>query len=288
MVRSLFTSRVARLATAPAGAATLITTTSYILGEKSVSTASNRVAQSTIQQAMQLQQRRAFTDPVKLAGEASANRFKSTTTVANVQKTAEPQSFVQWYEKHLQASPVKTKMVTGGLLWSLGDAVAQGVPAMMQTEGPDNGPFEYDIMRTGRAAFYGFAIHAPLSHLHFNFLEYLTIRVGVKGLGITIFKTFMEQVRSHHFHQVESERFNLMSANLTMRRPHLCCFISLFTGAGFQIHCIMVPWEPCKDSLPRKLSIELRMFFGIHKRLSGSFGFLFNSSTSDLYQSGTT
>lgn len=199
MVRSFFTLRVARLATAPAGAATLITTTSYFLGEKSVSTASNRVAQSTLQQVMQLQQRRAFTDPVKLAGEASANRFKSTTTVANIQKSPESQSFVQWYEKHLQASPVKTKMVTGGLLWSLGDVVAQGVPVMMQAEGPDNGPFEYDVMRTGRAAFYGFAIHAPLSHLHFNFLEYLTVKVGVKGLGITIFKTFMEQVRAFYW-----------------------------------------------------------------------------------------
>jgi hypothetical protein len=187
MVRSLFASRVARLAVAPA--ATLITTTSFFVGEKSVSTASNRFAQTTLTYGLQ-QQRRAFTDPVKLAGEAAtaaATRLKSTV--------AEPtkKTFVQWYEMHLQASPVPTKMVTGGILWGVGDAVAQGVPAMTPTEGA--APFEYDMMRTGRACFYGFAIHAPLSHLHFNFLEYLTIRVGVKGLGITVFKTFMEQVR---------------------------------------------------------------------------------------------
>jgi protein Mpv17 len=86
-------------------------------------------------------------------------------------------------------------MVTGGILWGVGDAVAQGVPVMMQ-KNASTVPFEYDWVRTGRAAFYGFAIHAPLSHLHYNFLEYLTIKAGVKGLGITIFKTFMEQVRS--------------------------------------------------------------------------------------------
>lgn len=182
MVRSLFASRVARLAVAPA--ATIITTTSFIASEKSVSTASNRFAQTTLTYGLR-QEGRAFTDPVKRAGEtATATATRLNSTVADTTN----KTFVQWYESHLQASPVPTKMVTGGILWGVGDAVAQVVPAT-------TAPFEYDMMRTGRACFYGFAIHAPLSHLHFNFLEYLTISVGVKGLGITVFKTFMEQVR---------------------------------------------------------------------------------------------
>jgi hypothetical protein len=186
MVRSVLASRVARLAAAPA--ATIITTTSFYACEKSFSTASNRVAQTTLSHGLQ-QQRRALSDSVKLLRDTktmSTSRFKSTITDPT-EKT-----FVQWYEMHLQASPVPTKMVTGGILWGVGDCVAQVVPAMTQID--EAAPFEYDFVRTGRACFYGFGIHAPLSHLHFNFLEYLTIRVGVKGLGITVFKTFMEQV----------------------------------------------------------------------------------------------
>ena len=125
MVRSLLASRVARLVAAPAGAATFITTTSYAFGEKSVSSASNRFVQG-----IHLQQRRAFADPIKLGGDVTSARFKSTATVGNLQKNtpAERQTFVEWYEMHLHASPIRTKMVTGGILWGLGDAVAQGVP----------------------------------------------------------------------------------------------------------------------------------------------------------------
>jgi hypothetical protein len=103
-------------------------------------------------------------------------------------------SFLQWYEGHLQRRPVLTKMITGALLWGLGDGVAQVVPRLAASDGDSSESEPYDIVRTARAAFYGFAIHAPLSHVHFNFLEWLTIRTGVKGLGIPLFKAFMEQV----------------------------------------------------------------------------------------------
>jgi hypothetical protein len=95
------------------------------------------------------------------------------------------QTFFEWYESHLQSSPIKTKMATGSLLWGLGDFVAQST----------SGVERYDFLRTGRAVFFGFAIHAPASHLHFNFLEWMTVRSGVTGLGIPVFKTIMEQVR---------------------------------------------------------------------------------------------
>lgn len=118
-------------------------------------------------------------------------------------------SFVEWYEGHLHTRPVFTKMCTGCILWGVGDAVAQIVPQMTtpsaagkedmsSSSGEEktisSTTFQYDWIRTGRAAFFGFALHAPTSHVHFNFLEWLTIRSGVSGLGIPIFKAIMEQV----------------------------------------------------------------------------------------------
>ncbi|GKY93742.1 hypothetical protein MPSEU_000341300 [Mayamaea pseudoterrestris] len=96
---------------------------------------------------------------------------------------------VAWYEGHLHNHPVFTKMVTGACLWSIGDAVAQYAPSLASQQ-----PLaDYDYARTGRACAFGFFLHAPLSHLHFNFLEYLTVKSGFKGMQITIFKTTMEQ-----------------------------------------------------------------------------------------------
>jgi hypothetical protein len=103
-------------------------------------------------------------------------------------KSSSP-SFMEWYEGHLEASPVLTKMITGTFLWGIGDAVAQIVPNMQTDK-----PLDYDYIRTFRAAFFGFAVHAPTSHLHFNFLEWMTQKAGVTGLGIPVFKTIMEQV----------------------------------------------------------------------------------------------
>jgi hypothetical protein len=128
----------------------------------------------------------------KAAAEAVAPGIASSKTGAT-EAVVPRQSFVQWYEGHLQARPVWTKMCTGSLLWSAGDCVAQVVPRMASSDA-NLPPFQYDWPRTGRAAFFGFAIHAPTSHVHFNFLEWLTNRVGVTGLYIPVFKTIMEQV----------------------------------------------------------------------------------------------
>ena len=110
----------------------------------------------------------------------SERSFSSSTKPNKTKRT-----IFEWYEAHLESSPVKTKMITGSVLWGLGDFVAQST----------SGVESYDFPRTGRAVFFGFALHAPASHLHFNFLEWMTVRSGVTGLGIPIFKTIMEQVR---------------------------------------------------------------------------------------------
>lgn len=110
--------------------------------------------------------------------------------------------FVQWYESHLNSQPILTKAITGSILWGLGDCVAQVVPPAFAKDDDAEGitelarankEFAYDVLRTAKAIFYGFVIHAPLSHVHFNFLEWMTVKAGLQGLSITVFKTVMEQ-----------------------------------------------------------------------------------------------
>jgi protein Mpv17 len=130
-------------------------------------------------------------------------RFLSTEAATTSSTTSSKRKgFVEWYEGHLSARPVLTKAITGACLWGLGDVVAQVVPAFIQDaadgDNDDNGTrktkeFKYDFPRTARAVTFGFAIHAPLSHVHYNFLEWMTIRGGFKGLSIPVFKTVMEQ-----------------------------------------------------------------------------------------------
>jgi len=113
--------------------------------------------------------------------------------------------FVAWYEHHLQARPIPTKAITGCILWGIGDIVGQVVPFIMKKEegtettvvSLEKNYFECDYPRTARAMFFGFAIHAPLSHVHFNLLEWMTVKGGFTGLSIPVFKTIMGQVRDN-------------------------------------------------------------------------------------------
>lgn len=123
---------------------------------------------------------------------ASAAATPPPAAVASAAAPKKPFSFVEWYEGNLERRPIPTKMVTGSILWSLGDAVAQIVPPAAAGT-LDMNTFKYDWVRTGRAFTFGFILHAPTSHLHFNFLEWMTVKTGVKGLAIPVFKAFMEQ-----------------------------------------------------------------------------------------------
>jgi len=130
---------------------------------------------------------------------------------------AQKKNLIEWYESNLQSNPVRTKMVSGGFLWGLGDVVAQAVPALFPQQEKINGKndmdadvatrksnpqnsfqfndfmLSYDYARTGRAVFFGTLIHAPTAHVHYNFLETLTIKSGLSGLSIPVFKAFVEQ-----------------------------------------------------------------------------------------------
>ena len=208
-------------------------------------------------------------------------KFTSSTKIAVQQKSG---GFVAWYESHLDARPVLTKMVTGCFLWGIGDAVGQVVPHWASKEDNNKKEFAYDLPRTLRAAFFGFALHAPTSHVHFNFLEWMTQRAGITGYAIPFFKAFMEQVCVGRcfipVNVCEMSFFGLLMALLF-------CFRSLSTGAGYPIHCITVPWQDCKDSPLRNATSALKIIYGIHRWLNGAFGFLFSLSTFSLPLSGT-
>jgi len=175
-----------KFALAPAGAAITFTAngladnTSTKVGNASVSAGKKLLCQSRVSFA--------------------TNVAKPMETRTSTTKT-KPFSVLEWYEKHLESNPIRTKMITGSFLWGLGDLVAQVVPPLAaafssdEEEKPSKSMTlaDYDFARTGRAVFFGFAIHAPASHVHFNFLESLTVRAGVTGLGIPVFKAFMEQ-----------------------------------------------------------------------------------------------
>ena len=154
-----------------------------------------------------------------IAKEAAENNAPLTTAKSS------SGGFVKWYEGYLNSRPVTTKAITGSILWGIGDFVAQVVPTMFQDdsslsdsdEAVTKKDFKYDYPRTARAVVFGFAIHAPLSHVHFNFLEWMTVKGGFTGLSIPVFKTVMEQVslvKCKKFDNIEFwERFNKILMN---------------------------------------------------------------------------
>ena len=91
------------------------------------------------------------------------------------------------YEAALSHAPVATKMATGGLLWGIGDGVAQ---AGTQKEGT---AMVLDQHRLGRAVVYGTIIHAPIAHVHYEFLEAFVQRMRFSQATAPVAKLVMEQ-----------------------------------------------------------------------------------------------
>lgn len=195
---------------APMGAAAITGAATILLGRKTtqqttsnITSTANRKFTSMVESHI----RKNMMGPAQSAQTQTRRQTwkQSFSTSTNVSNSG---GFVQWYEGHLKSRPVVTKSITGSILWGLGDAVAQVVPTFIQGDDDENDEnktnakngqsqemkaFEYDYPRTARAVFFGFALHAPLSHVHFNFLEWMTIRGGFTGLSAPVFKTVMEQ-----------------------------------------------------------------------------------------------
>ncbi|XP_057963993.1 uncharacterized protein LOC131155080 isoform X2 [Malania oleifera] len=76
-----------------------------------------------------------------------------------------PQHNWSAYEEALKANPVLAKMMISGVVYSLGDWIAQcyeGKP-----------PFEFDRARMFRSGLVGFSLHGSLSHYYYQFCEAL-------------------------------------------------------------------------------------------------------------------
>lgn len=222
--------KVTKMATVPIGAAALTSASSLFLGRQTVSKSTNQVSNAAsrqlhsaikdrclkvnyqhLQRQQQQQQHKLYNSTnnatTTMMRRVAGKRNFSTAPAAKPTN----KSFMEWYEGHLESRPVLTKMITGSALWGLGDLVAQIVPVVFFDDGvasaaaPSDGKdakkgsasatkeFEYDYARTGRAMIFGFGLHAPLSHAHFNFLEWMTVKGGFTGLSIPVFKAFMEQ-----------------------------------------------------------------------------------------------
>mmetsp|Transcript_8610 Transcript_8610/g.15198 ORF Transcript_8610/g.15198 Transcript_8610/m.15198 type:complete len:322 (-) Transcript_8610:120-1085(-) len=222
-----FYQRMSKLALAPAGAAAAASATSILLGGSCRCYTSSTTIQKLNQVASQklntiiAKKTVSFTTFPSRATGYQQRKFSSSggTSSSSGTKTVKGGSsnnnnnkgFVEWYEGHLNSRPVTTKAITGSILWGVGDAVAQVAPTFFEKDDNTNGndtdepssssvvmatqkkEFKYDLIRTARAVIFGFVIHAPLSHLHFNFLEWMTVRGGFQGLRIPVFKTIMEQ-----------------------------------------------------------------------------------------------
>lgn len=91
-----------------------------------------------------------------------------------------------WYNKQIEKSPIITKSITSGILFGLGDVIAQVFIGEKGTP--------YDYKRTARAWIFGNFILGPLAHWHFNFLEFLVVRKMAVGAGMMPFvKMFFDQ-----------------------------------------------------------------------------------------------
>lgn len=152
----------------------------------------SRYEHSSIVSSGLAKQQRFFSSTKVVPPAAPETTVKKAATSTASKNTSGGGGFVAWYEGHLDARPIVTKSITGSILWGVGDVVAQVFPHL--SEGT-MGSFQYDLMRTGRAVTFGGVIHAPTSHVHFNFLEWMTVKSGLSGLAIPVFKTVMEQVR---------------------------------------------------------------------------------------------
>lgn len=109
MKSSLF-SRFGRACRVPAGAAAA-SATAFMLGEVGTKNTSRRFASNASASAAEtLLQNTSKTTTRKSATVASSS-------VGINSNKAGGNSMLQWYEKHLKANPVRTKMVTGGILW---------------------------------------------------------------------------------------------------------------------------------------------------------------------------
>jgi len=118
-----------------------------------------------------------------VASRAAAAAKPSETTLAR--------RFVAAYEASLEARPILTKSVTSGVLYGIGDGVAQTIE---QRSGDRAAAKPYDGTRWLRAVAFGGIFYPLPAHIHYNFLERLVVvRWAVTQARVPWVKMFIEQ-----------------------------------------------------------------------------------------------
>jgi len=113
-------------------------------------------------------------------------RWKGTTPVSVPHSPPIWKRFVLVYERNLAKRPIITKSITGGILYGLGDIMGQKLSGQTDKKG-------FDFPRFFRATIFGGVFYPLPAHLHYNFLESLTLRMGISVGKAPFFKAFMEQ-----------------------------------------------------------------------------------------------
>lgn len=91
-----------------------------------------------------------------------------------------------WYNEMLDKYPIRTKCITSGVLYGVGDYIAQRTMANNENSVSDK--------RLLRAVLYGSVIMAPLAHVHFNFLEWLVVeKIAARASLVPFVKMFFDQ-----------------------------------------------------------------------------------------------
>lgn len=89
------------------------------------------------------------------------------------------------YSQLLVSRPIPTKMVTSGLLFGVGDCIAQKLGSPEQP---------HDFQRTMRASVFGFVFNGIVGHLHYQFLDTLVCkRFKTPVKMVPWVKVFIEQ-----------------------------------------------------------------------------------------------
>ncbi|XP_006643936.1 protein Mpv17 [Oryza brachyantha] len=87
----------------------------------------------------------------------------------------------RWYQQCLATHPVRTQVVSSGVLWGLGDIGAQAVTHYSRshraknTEDKDK-EFKIDWKRVGITSSFGFAFVGPVGHYWYEYLDRFILR----------------------------------------------------------------------------------------------------------------
>ncbi|KAK8940027.1 hypothetical protein KSP40_PGU015788 [Platanthera guangdongensis] len=83
----------------------------------------------------------------------------------------------RWYQKCLKVHPVKTQVISSGILWGLGDIGAQAVTHSTLKDkhrNPyENKEFKINWQRVGTTSMFGFAFVGPVGHYWYEYLDRL-------------------------------------------------------------------------------------------------------------------